>query len=136
MRPVLVVPEENGGSGPALIAFDGSKGVQRVLPFTVDLILAMGLPATVLTVSSDPEVYVPLQMGMKAYLEPHGIQADFRLRPGKGGAAMEILDLSRELDASMIVMGAFSHTPLAEFFLGSVTREVLADTHCPVLMMT
>ncbi|MEE8433948.1 MAG: universal stress protein [bacterium] len=136
LRPVLLVPEKNSGKGPLLIAFDGGNGVHRVLPVTMELALALKLPLTVLTVSKDPETARSIQEPLRAFLDPYGIEYEFRVKASPDGAAREILATAREIDASMIAMGAFSHTPFAELFFGSTTRDVLEDVECPVLMMT
>ena len=45
-------------------------------------------------------------------------------------AADVILDQVQQLDAGLLVMGAYGQPVLREFFLGSVTRKVLEE--CPV----
>lgn len=39
-----------------------------------------------------------------------------------------------EQQATMIVMGAYTHSPLRQSFLGGVTRHFLADAPVPLLM--
>lgn len=136
LRPVLVVPEMDGGKGPLLIAFDGGNGVHRVLPVTMELALALKLPLTVLTVSNDPETARSIQEPLRAFLDPYGIEYEFRVKANPRGTAREILATAKEIDACIIAMGAFTHTPFTEYFFGSTTRDVLVDVECPVLMMT
>jgi nucleotide-binding universal stress UspA family protein len=38
------------------------------------------------------------------------------------------------LEADLLVMGAYDHSPLYESILGGVTRHVLKTGHTPVLM--
>jgi nucleotide-binding universal stress UspA family protein len=39
-----------------------------------------------------------------------------------------------ELDADLLVMGAYGHSRLREMILGGVTRDILRNTNVPVLM--
>ncbi|NIP73747.1 MAG: universal stress protein [Gammaproteobacteria bacterium] len=139
LRPVLVVPAQANTSGPILIAFDGSKGVQRAVVPGVQLAAALGAPVTVLTLAESQDAGDEIQAPLKQYLASYGVKGDFRVQVGRDtgrNAAKIVMDTASELNAGMILMGAFSVSPLKEFFVGSVTREVLTHAHCPVLMMT
>lgn len=47
----------------------------------------------------------------------------------------EILrERAAEIDADLLVMGAYSHSRLREFVLGGVTRDILSDAALPVFM--
>ena len=39
-----------------------------------------------------------------------------------------------ELDADLLVMGAYGHSRLREMILGGVTRDILRNVNIPVLM--
>jgi nucleotide-binding universal stress UspA family protein len=39
-----------------------------------------------------------------------------------------------ELDADLLVMGAYGHSRLHEMILGGVTRDILRNANVPVLM--
>ncbi|HEY4856252.1 MAG TPA: universal stress protein, partial [Xanthobacteraceae bacterium] len=39
-----------------------------------------------------------------------------------------------ELDADLLVMGAYGHSRLREMILGGVTRDILKNMNVPVLM--
>lgn len=49
------------------------------------------------------------------------------------GAAHMIVDVAREVDADLIVVGTRGHTPIVELLLGSVTQRLLHIATCPVL---
>ena len=138
LRPVLVVPKGGITSGPMLVPFDGSHGVQRVIVPAVELASALDVSVTVLTLAERRSDGEALQAPLRAYLKSHGITGDFRVVEGhdtERGAARLILGAAQELQAGLIAMGAFSVGPLREFFVGSVTREVLTHAPCPVLIV-
>ena len=45
-----------------------------------------------------------------------------------------ILDQARQLDAQLLVMGAYGQPTLREFFLGSVTRTALRKSTIPLFL--
>jgi nucleotide-binding universal stress UspA family protein len=53
----------------------------------------------------------------------------------QGSIPEEILDLAREHEATLIVIGSHGHGALYHLFVGSVAGAVLKDAHCPVLVV-
>jgi nucleotide-binding universal stress UspA family protein len=53
----------------------------------------------------------------------------------QGSVPEEILDLAREHEATLVVMGSHGHGALYHLFVGSVAGAVLKDAHCPVLIV-
>ena len=75
-------------------------------------------------------------LGLIQHLCWHGIRADHlspEADPGAVGAAL--IDTAANENASMIVMGAYTHSRLRETLLGGVTRHVIKAAAIPVLMM-
>ena len=136
LRPVMVVPQSPQTQGPVLLAFDGSRGVQRLLVPGVQLAAALGLPLRVLTVRDDANQGEALQETVKGYLRPFDLNVEYRVLDGEKNAANVILNESQRCNAGMVMMGAFSQNPIKEFFFGSVTRSVLAQSKAPLLMMS
>ena len=52
-----------------------------------------------------------------------------------GGAVARILEQEQEDDCDLIVVGARRESRIEDFFLGSVTRRVLADSQADVLVV-
>jgi nucleotide-binding universal stress UspA family protein len=52
-----------------------------------------------------------------------------------GGAVVRILEQEQEDDCDLIAVGKHSESRLADFFLGSVTRRVLAESQADVLVV-
>ncbi|HEX8950097.1 MAG TPA: universal stress protein [Dissulfurispiraceae bacterium] len=68
-----------------------------------------------------------------AMLESAGVEVESHL--SAGDEAEEILDISREFGASMIVMGTSGKDRLHEFFLGSVSHRVAERSELPILIV-
>lgn len=51
-----------------------------------------------------------------------------------GDVARSIVQLAVDLSADMLVIGTRKRNPVARLLLGSVTQDVIAHAHCPVLI--
>jgi nucleotide-binding universal stress UspA family protein len=68
-------------------------------------------------------------------LQWHGIRA--RLIPGpreESSTGAALISAAVEQQATMIVMGAYTHNRLRQSFLGGVTKHLLAHAPVPLLM--
>jgi nucleotide-binding universal stress UspA family protein len=140
-RPVLVVPY--AGRRPdrigenVLVAWNGSReasrAVQDALPF-----MSASSAVTVLLVDPDDELAdVALAQDLVAHLGRHGLNARMQvIQHDLATLAVSdtILTQVAELDADLLIMGAYSHSRFREIILGGVTRDILRDMNVPVLM--
>jgi nucleotide-binding universal stress UspA family protein len=53
---------------------------------------------------------------------------------GDEDAGSVLLKMTADAGANLLVIGAYGHSRLSEFILGGVTRTVLRDMRCPVLV--
>jgi len=134
--PTLIVPHGTGTPETGrrvLIAWkrarEAARAVRDALP-----ILRWAQTVTVLTVGS-AAADEGASAKLVAYLERHGIRATMRPDYGdESNVGAVVLAHARDLDADMIVMGAYGHSRLREMILGGATAHVLANTTVPVLM--
>jgi len=139
-RPVLVVPY----AGPpltvgrrALVAWDGGKECARALHDALPL-LAGG---TVHLLHANPTQHVtradaaPLEVACRV-LRDVGADVSTECEPGTSDAAIGDLILSRAADvqADLLVMGAYGHGRFRELVLGGVTKTILTSMTIPVLL--
>lgn len=67
------------------------------------------------------------------HLAWHGVQVRTRHVHGEGASVGSmILKTCEEVDADMLVMGAYTHSRLRQLFIGGVTRHVLEYAKLPV----
>ena len=132
---VLVCPAgtEQIASDIAMIAWNGSRealsATRRAIPFlkqakTVEVVLV-----DTLTDQPDPGERLALM------LSRHGIKVDIITQPQSPEPVSEtLLRRARELQAGLLVMGAYGHSRLREYLVGGVTRDLLSRAHIPVLL--
>ena len=139
-RPVLVVPY--AGRRPdrlgdnVLVAWNGSREAGRAVQEALPLMSASSV-VTVLLVDPEEDADIDLAEDLVAHLERHGLHARTQvIRHDLGTIAVSdtILTQVAELDADLLVMGAYSHSRFREIILGGVTRDILRDMNVPVLM--
>lgn len=137
--PVLVVPDAGlpeGGFKRVLIAWNQSSeamsAVRRALPLlraAESVEIAIIDPGRSGVDRSEPGA------GLAQMLTRHGVKADVaviaRTTPT---ISDEINKRAMEIDANLIVMGAYGHSRFREAILGGATRNMLEKSRVPVFM--
>ncbi len=135
-RPVLMCPPR-GATPPELgvriaVAWNGSLESSRAVGLTLDLAIA----AETVTILSGGkgEPHHATAEELLAYYRLRGIAATIhRLEDGNPGTAL--LKKSIELDASLLVMGAYGHSHELETLFGGNTQAVVDEANIPVVMV-
>jgi nucleotide-binding universal stress UspA family protein len=133
-RPVVTVPEKLPGGRAVMIAYDGSLQAAR----TLQAFQAMGLHRAqeVHVVCVDTDRVEAARHAERAveYLRFHDITAQMYALETSNSTAQVILEQARELNAGLVVMGAYGQPTLREFFFGSVTRTLLRESPVPLFL--
>jgi nucleotide-binding universal stress UspA family protein len=133
-RPVVAVPAELGEGKTAVIGYDGSLQAARTLAAYLATGLAANYQNVVVTIDEAYEEAAQVAEVATEYLTLHGVAVtagpvETRLDP-----AAVLLDHAGRHEAGLVVMGAFGHSALREFFFGSTTRGVLRKSRVPVFL--
>lgn len=133
-RPTLILDEtavaaRASGCARVVIAWDGGASAARALADSLP-VLAQAQAVTVLTISGDkPGVDNDSGLDVLRHLQRHGVAAEAVTVEAGGNPAGEVIDRHvREVDADLLVMGAYGHTRLRDFVLGGATEHLL---HAP-----
>ena len=120
-----------GFDAPALIAWNGSPEAAAAMRASLPFLRRMP-HVHLLEVEEKPQAY-PRDRAAR-YLSRHDVHAEILCRPGHGNVTETIRSTARELEAGLIVMGAYGHSRLREALLGGVTRDLVADSEIPLLL--
>jgi len=133
-RPVVFVPDPLRTGASIAIAYDGSFGAARGLASFAATGLSGGRTIQIIAAASlaDRPQAVRRAERAIAFLKIHDINATSHIVESTREPAEVILKTAQGLDAGLLVMGAFGHSALREFILGSVTRTVLKESSIPV----
>lgn len=128
-RPLLLVPPGHAASSypsRVILSWDASpaavRSVHGALPF-----IKRADEVTVVSVTDDKE-FRPGQSGVEVVhlLARHGAHATFRpVQRGRRGVVHAVMDVAREIQADMLVMGAVRHASLHNLVFGSATMDLL-----------
>ncbi|HZZ30612.1 MAG TPA: hypothetical protein VFE10_01355 [Phenylobacterium sp.] len=69
-----------------------------------------------------------------AGLKRQGVRASAKVRPSKDGVINELMRTLSDVDADLVVAGAYGHTRLQELVFGGVTEHFLRKPACFALM--
>jgi nucleotide-binding universal stress UspA family protein len=139
-RPVLVVPY--AGEFPdvgreILVAWNGRREATRALH---DAMFLLPEAESVTLIEIDPPApgaAAPAASAAQvaAALTRRGIAAKAQTdTAGDIGVSDLLLSRAADLDADLIVMGAYGHSRMREFVLGGVSRDIFRHMTVPVLM--
>ncbi|MFL0357127.1 universal stress protein [Erythrobacter sp. GH1-10] len=137
--PVLVVPADTKRidiRAPILVAWNGSSEACVALRAAVPL---LSLASEVYLASvSEPNDKNRADFGADEaaeYLSRHGIRAEIVEIPrGEAKISDTLFSAAQMRECSMMVMGAYGHSRLAEMLLGGVTRRSLTDPQLPIFL--
>ena len=136
-RPVLLAPSQftSGWGGTAMIAWDESPECWHAVSAAIPL-LRLAQSVQIVSVDRHADRRSASHTEAVAYLHCHGITATPRVvAPHLRSVGDTLLAVAGEGDASLLVMGAYSHSRLREMLMGGVTRHVLKNAVArPVLL--
>jgi len=133
-RPVVVAPPELHGGASNVLAYNGSPQADRALQAFQSSGLDLGEEVCVLSLGDDPEETGRQAQSAAESLRRHRINAAAHTRAPAGGVHQAILEEVRKRNARLLVMGAYGHSTVREFLLGSVTKDVLRASPAPVFL--
>jgi len=132
VKPVLVASRAFKPIQTVAIAFDGSPSARRAVERVGVRPAFEGLRHHVLMAGPEDAEHRRRLDWAQNTLAKHGEAAEFVLRPGS--AEKVISDYVREVGADLLVMGAYGHSRLREFIVGSTTTALARTCLIPLLM--
>ncbi len=139
-RPVLIVPHTGdfaGDFGTVLVAWNGSREATRAIHDALPLMQnAKTVHVAYVSGGRGDDTLGDLPgTEMAQHLARHGIAAEASPLAGTGKHAGDLLlNATADLDADLLIMGAYGRARISEFILGGVTQYVLEHMTVPVLM--
>ncbi|MBD3764323.1 MAG: universal stress protein [Rhodobacterales bacterium] len=137
--PVLVLPE--GGMKPEVgrrivVAWNQSREAMRAVRAALPMLIAAD---RVCITVIDPPQHGPERSdpggALSAMLVRHGVKAEISVLARTLPRISDVLVRHiRDIDADLLVMGAYGHSRLTEALMGGATRNMLEEAPVPVLL--
>ncbi|MBV6648243.1 MAG: universal stress protein [Hoeflea sp.] len=132
-KPVFVASRAFKAIDTAIVAFDGGASSQRVVDHIARNKLFSGLRIDLVTVGQRNRDTEKAQENAKAILTSGGLEVETTILAGQPD---EVLGKRvEEHGAALVAMGAYGHSRIRAFVLGSTTSEMLRSCKAPVLLM-
>jgi nucleotide-binding universal stress UspA family protein len=136
-RPILIAPgrELRRFSGTVLVCWKETAEAARALSAAMP-ILSIAKRVVIASIEEGPEGTPEGISHLAQRLEWDGIKAEVRWLPASPAPVTERLtSIAAEIDAGLLVMGAYGHGRMRELVFGGCTRHFLDQADRPVLMM-
>ncbi|MCF6445059.1 universal stress protein [Nereida sp. MMG025] len=136
-RPVMTFPANYEGSvfdGRAVVAWDGGRAAARALADAMQ-ILETEAEVEIVSVGRSPlaDSMPGIDVGM--VLDRHEVNVTLTELPKtRQPIADTLVDHCEKTGASLLVMGAYEHSPIREGLIGGVTHDIALRAKLPVLM--
>lgn len=133
-RPILVVMPSFTTPERFMIAYDASETAQQALDMVAQSPLLKGLECHVVMVASSnkPEHHQRLDATCRK-LEQEGFTVTRALLSGE--VVESLHDYQNSHDINLMVMGAYGHSKIRRFFVGSNTTKMISSSRISLLLL-
>lgn len=132
-KPILVVNAEFKAPERIMLAYDGSQAAEKALDMVATSPLYKGLTCHLVCVSQDEGKGQLLEVAANKLKLTGGIEVIAKKLVGKPELVLSEYQEQKGID--MTVMGAFGHTRIRDWLLGSFTVKMLTHSRKPLLLL-
>jgi nucleotide-binding universal stress UspA family protein len=132
-RPILTVTDQFQPPKKALIAFDGGSATRRSIELLAQSALLKGVAIRVVMAGSKQGEAEKQLTWAKGRLDAAGFQVKAEFIPGDPETVIARVIKDESID--VLVMGAYSHSPIRALIFGSKTNELLRAASVPTLLI-
>lgn len=132
-RPMLLTPDSYSEPQSAMLAFDGSATTQKGVELLAQSPLFKGMPVHIVMVDADTAANRERLDWAAQQLRSGGHEVETALLAGDVEQALHSYQKEHSID--MMVMGAFGHSRIRQFLVGSTTMRMLQESTTPVLVL-
>nr|MBF0681127.1 universal stress protein [Pseudomonas sp.] len=132
-RPILVMPASFSVPTSVMLAFDGSATSRKGIEMLASSPLFRGIPIHLVMVGEDtPANRAPLQ-GAADALQAAGFEVHVAIRAGDVEPTLHAYQAEQGI--GLLVMGAYGHSRIRQFLVGSTTTSMIRTTTTPLLLL-
>lgn len=132
-RPILITTADFQAPKQVMLAFDGSKTTRKGVEMVAESPLFKGLPCHVVMVGeNNSENQIQLDWA-KEVLEEAGFEVPDAIINGE--VETVLCDYRAAHNIDMLIMGAYGHSMIRRFLVGSTTTSVIRNASVPVLLL-
>ncbi|MDY6980088.1 MAG: universal stress protein [Pseudomonadota bacterium] len=131
--PILVTTDTFQAPDKVMLAFDGSDTTRKGIEMVAGSPLFKGIPCHLVMVGTDNATNQEQLRWAQTTLEAAGFDAPASIV--SGDVERVLCDYRAANDINMLIMGAWGHSVIRRFLVGSTTTNVVRDATVPVLLL-
>jgi nucleotide-binding universal stress UspA family protein len=132
-RPMLVCPAAYKKPERLMIAFDGSDTTHKAVDMVAGSPLFRGMPCHVVMAGAESGDNLGQLDWARKTLETAGFEAVISLHAGEVETVLS--DYREQHGIDLLVMGAYGHSRIRRFLVGSTTTGMIRQAQIPVLLL-
>ncbi|KGF68062.1 universal stress protein UspA [Hoeflea sp. BAL378] len=132
-KPVFVASRAFRPIDSVIIAFDGGASSLRLVDHIARSPLFAGLAIDLVTVGQNTAETEKAQANARTLLDAAGLSVQTTILPGEPEAVLG--QRVAQNGACLVAMGAYGHSRIRSFVLGSTTSDMLRSCKAPVVLM-
>ena len=132
-NPIMVVQPGFQAPSRFLFAYDASPTAKKVLELIASSLLLKGLECELVMVGEPSDDHERQLAQAKQVLKSAGIRVEAMLLQGE--VVPVICQHTSEVGCDLIVMGAYGHSRIRQFIVGSTTTGILKTTKASLLLL-
>ena len=132
-NPIMVVQPGFQAPSRFLFAYDASPTAKKVLELIASSLLLKGLECELVMVGEPSDEHERQLAQAKQVLKSAGIRVEAMLLQGE--VVPVICQHTAEVGCDLIVMGAYGHSRIRQFIVGSTTTGILKKTNASLMLL-
>lgn len=132
-RPILITPARFTAPTSVMLAFDGSATTRKGVEMLASSPLFKGLPIHLVMVGADTADSRALIESAGDALTAAGFDVCIAIRAGEVEPTLHAYQA--EHSVGLLVMGAYGHSRIRQFLVGSTTTSMIRTTTTPLLLL-
>lgn len=132
-RPILVAPGDFSAPQSVMLAFDGSATSRKGVEMLAGSPLFKGMPIHLVMVAADTADNQAQLENARGVLTAAGFNVEIAIRAGEVEPTLHAYQAEHGID--LLVMGAYGHSRIRQFFVGSTTTNMIRTTSTPLLVL-
>ncbi|MDX1558754.1 MAG: universal stress protein [Marinobacter sp.] len=132
-RPILLVPDEYTQPRSAMLAFDGSATAFKGVELLAGSPVLKGMPLHLVMIG--PDTNDRWEQLKKAEKMLAGLESEITLAIRAGDVEPALHAYQEEQDIDILVMGAYGHSRIRRFLVGSTTTRMLETAKKPLVVL-
>lgn len=132
-EPILLTVGEFAAPRNFMLAYDGRDTSVKALKRIAESPLLQGLPCHIVTVGDDNVTNHARLADATQFMVDSGFKVTAELIPGNIFNALKSYKKDNEIE--LLVMGAYGHSAVREFFVGSNTTRMISSSETPLLII-